>query len=103
MTKYSIHDKRSLKEKERDQESLNAIESTLEELIANYSIEDSEDLFDTESNEIVRKLVFSQGMRYYSFVISPIGFIRMIQGEFPIELLLDIHNSLMFQMPNRID
>ena len=103
MTKYSIHDTRSLKEKEHDRDSLNAIESTLEELTANYSIEDSEDLFDTECNEIVRKFVLSQGTRDYSFVICPNGFIRMMQGGCPVELLLDIHNSLMSQIPNAID
>lgn len=100
---YSIHDKRSVDDKEANLEALDRIERKLESGIADYSIESSEDLFDGESDEIVRKLDFSQGTRTYSFVICSNGFIRMMQEKCPIQLLLDIHNYLISKDLNRDD
>ena len=91
---YSIHDRRTSEDKETNRKALDAIEVNLEQGISNYSLESSEDIFDVESNEIVRKLDFSQGTRTYSFVLCSNGFIRMMQEKCPGVLLLDIHNCL---------
>jgi len=91
---YSIHDKRAIQDKEDNIEALDRIEGKLENGIADYSIESSEDLFDVKSDEIVRKLEFSQGARNYSFVNCGNGFIRMMQEKCPVQLLLDIHNCM---------
>ena len=91
---YSIYDKRAIEDKEANIEALDRIEGKLENGIADYSIESSEDLFDVKSDEIVRKLEFSQGTRTYSFVICSNGFIRMMQEKCPVQLLLDIHNCI---------
>jgi len=95
MTHYSTYDQRNQSDREADLESLNTIEFILEAGISNYALENTEDLFDVDSNEIVRRLDFSQGTRNYSFVICTNGFIRMMQEKCPVELLLDIHNCLM--------
>lgn len=91
---YSIHDKRATKDKEENTAALNLIEARLSQGIANYAIDGSEDLFDVDSNVIVRKIDFSQGTRTYSFVVCSNGFIRMMQEKCPVQLLLDIHNCL---------
>ena len=91
---YSIYDKRAIEDKEANIEALDLIESKLENGIADYSMESSEDLFDVKSDEIVRKLDFSQGTRTYSFAICSNGFIRMMQEKCPVQLLLDIHNCI---------
>jgi hypothetical protein len=91
---YSIHDRRTSEDKEANKKALEEIEANLGQGISNYSLESSEDLFDLESNEIVRKLDFSQGTRTYSFVLCSNGFIRMMQEKCPVQLLLDIHNCL---------
>ena len=100
---YSIHDKRAIEDKEANIEALYLIEVKLKHEITNYSIESSEDLFDVESDEIVRKLDFSQGTRTYSFVICSNGFIRMMQEKCPVQLLLDIHNCIISEDQNWSD
>ena len=91
---YSIHDQRANQDKEDNTAALNLVEARLAQGITNYAIDGSEDLFDVDSNEIVRKIDFSQGTRTYSFVVCSNGFIRMMQEKCPVQLLLDIHNCL---------
>ena len=100
---YSVHDKRAIEDKESNIQALNLIEAKLKHEITNYSIESTEDLFDVESDEIVRRLDFSQGTRTYSFVICGNGFIRMMQEKCPVQLLLDIHNCIISEDCNRCD
>ena len=100
---YSIYDNRAIEDKEANIEALDRIESKLEDGIANYSIDSSEDLFDIKSDEIIRRLDFSQGTRTYSFVICSNGFLRMMQEKCPVQLLLDIHNCIISEDQNWSD
>lgn len=100
---YSIYDNRAIEDKEANIEALELIKTKLDQGIANYSIESFENLFDVKSDEIIRRLDFSQGTRTYSFAICSNGFIRMMQEKCPVQLLLDIHNCIISEDQNWSD
>ena len=91
---FSIYDTRPLFDKEQDLRSLDAIQAILEDSIADYALEDAENLFDEDQQEILRKLVFSKGIRSFWLVITPDGNWRLINQKFPRLLLMEIHNAL---------
>ena len=91
---YSIHDTRPLPEIEDDLRALDAIQAILEDSIADYALENSENLYDEDQQEILRKLVFSKGIRSFCLVISLDVHWRLINQKFPRLLLMEIHNAL---------
>jgi hypothetical protein len=93
---YSIHDTRPLSEKEDDLRALDAIQAVLEDNIADYALENPEDLYDEDQQEILRKLEFSKGTRSFCLVVSPDGYWRLTNQKFPRLLLMEIHNVLIF-------
>jgi hypothetical protein len=93
---YSIHDTRPLSEKEDDLRSLDAIQAVLEDSIADYALENSENLYDEDQQEILRKLEFSKGTRSFFLVVSPDRHWRLMNQKFPRLLLMEIHNALIF-------
>jgi hypothetical protein len=92
---YSIHDPRPVSEKEQDISALDGITQILKQFIADHALESQEHLYDEENQEILRRLVFSQGTRSYFLIIAPDGYIRLMDHKFPRTLLLDVHNVLM--------
>ena len=91
---YSIHDTRPLPEKEDDLRALDAIQVILEDSIADFALEDAENLYDEDNQGILRKLEFSKGTRSFILVITPDGYWRLLDGRFPRRLLMEIHNAL---------
>ena len=91
---YSIHDTRPLPEREDDLRALDAIQAILEDSIADYALENPENLDDEDQQEILRKLVFAKGIRSFWLVIAPDGNWRLINQKFPRLLLMEIHNAL---------
>ena len=91
---YSIHDTRPLPEREDDLRALDAIQAILEDSIADYALENPENLYDEDQQEILRKLVFAKGIRSFWLVIAPDGNWRLIKQKFPHLLLMEIHNAL---------
>ena len=91
---YSIHDTRPLTEREDDLRALDAIQAILEDSIADYALENPENLYDEDQQEILRKLVFAKGIRSFWLVIAPDGNWRLINQKFPRLLLMEIHNAL---------
>ena len=91
---YSIHDTRPLPEREDDLRALDAIQAILEDSIADYALENSENLYDKDNQEILRKLVFAKGIRSFWLVIAPNRNWRLINQKFPRLLLMEIHNAL---------
>lgn len=91
---YSIHDTRPLPEREDDLRALDAIQAILEDSIADYALENSENLYDEDNQEILRKLVFAKGIRSFWLVIAPDRNWRLINQKFPRLLLMEIHNAL---------
>ena len=93
---YSIHDTRPLSEKEDDLRSLDAIQAVLEDNIADYALENPENLYDEDQREILRKLEFSKGTNSFCLVVSPDGHWYLMSKKFPCLLLMEIHNALIF-------
>jgi len=91
---FSIYDTRPLAEKEDDLRALDAIQTILESSIADYALENPENLYDEDQREILRNLEFSKGSRSFYFVISPNGDWCFLHPRFPRSLLMDIHNAL---------
>jgi len=94
---FSIYDTRPLAEKEDDLRALDAIQAILESSIADYALENPENLYDQDQQEILRKLEFSKGTRSFCLVISPDGNWRLMNQKFPRLLLMDIHNALILE------
>ncbi len=88
-------DTRTHKEQQDDLINLNIIQDILEEEIGSFVIQDPENLYDQDNQEIIRKLAFSRGLKKHIMVIAPDGFIRFISPKFPYILLQEIHNALL--------
>ena len=93
---YSIHDTRPLSEKEDDLRALDTIQAVLEDNIADYALENPENLYDEDQREILRKLEFSKGTKAFFLVFSPNRHWHLISKKFPCLLLMEIHNALIF-------
>lgn len=90
-------DKRPEEEIQIDLTALDVIEKLLGNEISSFALEDQENLFDEEFNEIIRKFAFSRGLKTHLVVIGPDGFIRWMSKGFPSILLQEIHNLLIIQ------
>ena len=90
-------DKRPEEEIQIDLTALDVIEKLLGDEISSFALEDQENLFDEEFNEIIRKFEFSRGLKTHLVVIGPDGFIRWMSKGFPSSLLQEIHNLLIIQ------
>jgi hypothetical protein len=88
-------DTRTHKEQQDDLINLNIIQDILEEDIGSYVIQDPENLYDQDNQQILRKLGFSRGLKTHQIVLAPDGFIRYISPKFPSILLQEIHNALL--------
>ena len=93
---YSINDTRPLSEKEEDLRSLDAIQAVMEDSIADYALENPENLYDEYRQKILRKLEFSKGTKSFCLVVSPYGHWHLMNQKFPRLLLMEIHNALVF-------
>jgi hypothetical protein len=91
---FSHHDQRPLENKHIDLALLDILQEVLEESISSYAIENPENLYDEDCNEIIRKLEFSKGLRSHILVMTPLGILRMISNSFPRSLLVKVHNAL---------
>lgn len=74
--------------------NLNVIQDVLEESIGSYAIQNPQNLYDEDFEEILRKLEFSRGLKNHQVVIAPDGIICFLSPKFPSALLLEIHNAL---------
>ena len=90
-------DKRPKEEIQQDLAALDVIEKLLEAEISSFALENPENLYDEEGEEIIRKFEFSRGMKTHQCVIGPDGWIIWISHKFPAPLLQEIHNFLITQ------
>ena len=93
---FSIYDTRPLPEREDDLRALDAIQAILEDNVADYALENPENLYDEDQREILRKLEFSKGTKSFCLVVSPYGHWHLMNQKFPRLLLMEIHNALVF-------
>ena len=87
-------DTRSSSEKEENIIDLNILQDVLEESIGSYAIQNAQNIYDEEFEQILRLLEFSRGMKTHQIILAPDGLIRWISEKFPVSLLLEIHNAL---------
>ena len=73
---------------------LNILQDILQESIGSYAIQNAQNIYDEDSDEILRVLEFSCGLKNHKIVLAPDGFIRWISPKFPSSLLQEIHNAL---------
>ena len=86
---------------------LDLLQEELEEGIFNYALEEAEDLYDEEEDEILRALHWSVGTSVYVVVVNPLGFIKTFfsmspddaedgeLGGIPDDLVLQITNTIL--------
>ena len=70
----------------------------IEQDISNYEIVDSDNLFDEDFDEILLLVRFNRGSENHQIVLTSEGFIRYYDA--PIELLVDVHNSIVIFFSN---
>lgn len=63
-----------------------------EELISDYDLIRTEDVWDEEFDQVVRALFFAKGSKEYIISITPHGLIRMPHTKYPTPLSVQIHN-----------
>ena len=73
---------------------LDALQVLLGDEIADYSLENTHDLLDTDTPIIVRTYWFSKGMREYYVCIDACGFVRTLDAEIPTRLSKQISKVL---------
>ena len=66
-------DTRSPDEKEENIIDLNILQDVLEESIGSYAIQNPQNIYDEEFEQILRLLEFSRGMKTHQIVIAPDG------------------------------
>jgi len=74
---------------------LNIIQDILEESIGCYAIQNPENIYDEENQQVLRFFEFSRGLKIHQILLAPDGFIRWLSPKFPSVLLLEIHNALL--------
>jgi hypothetical protein len=77
---------------ERDLKPLILITHKAEELIADYALVKTEDLWDEDYDQVVRALFFEKGTREYIISITPHGLIRRPHTKYPSQLSTQLHN-----------
>ena len=88
-------DTRSLDDQHQNLIHLNTIQVVLEESIGSYALQNPDNVYDEENQQILRTLEFSRGLQTHQIVIAPDQFIRWLSPKFPSSLLLEIHNALL--------
>jgi hypothetical protein len=88
-------DTRPQQDKHENLINLNIIQDVLEETIGSYVLQNPENIYDEEYDQILRFLEFSRGLKTHQILIAPDGYIRWLSPKFPSALLLEIHNALL--------
>lgn len=97
---YSIHDTRPLEEKESDLNALNWIQVVLVDSIAKYALENPQDLYDSDQQEILRKKSFHKAPEItYFVVIASDSSICFLSHKFPVSRMAD--STMLFSLLSR--
>ena len=91
------------KEEEQQTSLLDMVTYTYDTEIANYSLDEYEDLLDEDEDSLVRVLTFSRGNKKHMVVVTPYGQIKCVPKKVPQDLLIQICNSSIDLMIGCID
>ena len=72
---------------------LDMVTYTYDTEIANYSLDEYEDLLDEDEDSLVRVLKFSRGEKTHLVVVTPYGQLKCVPKRVPQDLLIQICNS----------
>ena len=77
----------------------------IEELISDYELKKTEDLWDEKIGQVVRAFFLEKGTSEYIVSITPQGMIRMPHTDYPPQLSTQIHNviCLLYTSPSPRD
>ena len=93
MRKTDYDEKTYYQKVEKDLKPLILITLKAEELIADYALVKTEDLWDEDYDQVVRALFFEKGTSEYIISITPHGFIRP-HTKYPSQLSTQLHNVI---------
>ena len=94
MRKTDYEEDTYYKKIEEDLRTLILITLKAEELIADYALVKTEDLWDEDYDQVVRALFFEKGTREYIISITPQGLIRASHTKYPSQLSTQLHNLI---------
>ena len=93
MKKSEMEEATYYRKVERDLFPLTLMKMKFEELISDFDLAKTEDLWDEETDQVVRAFFFEQGTSEHVLTLEPHGLIRGIHtNQFPSHLLFQIHN-----------
>ena len=79
---------------EKDLLPLVVITRKIEELISDYALMQTEDVWDEEFGQVVRAFFFEKGTSEYIITITPEGLIRGVHTKYPSRLSHQVHNVI---------
>ena len=94
MKKTDYDEETYYKKIEEDLRTLILITLKAEELIADYALVKTEDLWNEDYDQVVRALCFEKGTREYIITITPQGLIRASHTKYPSQLSTQLHNLI---------
>ena len=93
--KKTDYDKETYYQKvEKDLLPLVVITRKIEELISDYALMQTEDVWDEEFGQVVRAFFFEKGTSEYIITITPEGLIRGVHTKYPSRLSHQVHNVI---------
>ena len=78
----------------KDLYPLVVITKKIEELISDYALMKTEDVWDEEFGNVVRAFFFERGSSEYTITVTPEGLIRGVHSKYPSQLSHQIHNVI---------
>ena len=78
----------------KDLYPLIVITRKIEELISDYALMKTEDVWDEEFGNVVRAFFFERGSSEYIITITPEGLIRGVHSKYPPQLSHQVHNVI---------
>ena len=66
----------------------------IEELISDYALMKTEDVWDEKFGQVVRAFFFEKGTSEYIISITPEGLIRGVHTKYPLQLSHQLHNVI---------
>ena len=93
--KKTDYDKETYYQKvKQDLLPLVVITRKIEELISDYALMQTEDVWDEEFGQVVRAFFFEKGTSEYIITITPEGLIRGVHTKYPSRLSHQVHNVI---------
>lgn len=94
MRKTDYDEKTYYEKIEKDLFPLTLMRQKFEELITDYALMKTEDVWDEDFGMVVRAFFFEKGTSEYIITINPEGLIRGVHSKYPSRLSHQVHNVI---------